>query len=240
MKLADHKSRRPTEVTVSAVASLVRIASVGAVVAVSICAVAFIIVAPRYTTDWNTVWASAAAACAFLTVVVLLSTAIFAAGAAFFAGSQVEITRESTRVALTYEVLNAPWTAAGANALNRFVTLAGSVAAARSRNEERLLELAAKEDADAMMQDLSRSIIRSYIYLSRLYARGVIDKDLFVETGCVAVARASYIFEPAFKDMLRRGYIEPDVLRYAKDSISYIKQRPQLVLVESWIDGWSL
>lgn len=239
MTLATPKSPRPTEVTVSAVVSVVRLTSIGAIVVASLGAVAFLIFAPRYTGDWNTIWASAAAACGFLTVLVLLSTAIFAAGTAFFAGSQVEITRESTRVALTYEVLNAPWTAAGASALSQFVSIAGTVEAARTKSDQHLQGTGTQQDVDLEMHDLSRAIIRSYIYLSRLYARGVVDKDLFVETGCVAVARAAYIFEPALKDMLRRGYIEPGVLKYAKDSITYIKQRPQLILVESWIDGWS-
>jgi hypothetical protein len=190
--------------------------------------------------DWGTTWAAVTAIAGLTSVVVLAFAAVFAKHAATQARAQVEATRDTSKITLTNEALNSLWfREAVAILVKALATTNNDAARARAEIELRIKFRAARKEIDPGLDEIETKAIATYVYLSHLYKRDVLDNDLLVEAGRSTVVMLLYVFEPVLRLTIDAGIHDESVLEFGRVCIDAYT-RPQVLATHAFLDGWTI
>jgi hypothetical protein len=185
------------------------------------------------TDEWIMFWTAA-------TPVLGLATLVVLAAAVYYAKGQVDITRESARVTLTDGVLNSTWLTTGLEFLDNYVKIQGPTwHQVRGRVEWLIVQRPPSEEDAAELASLQKAMV-PYIYLSRLYRRGVLDQELTIESAAYAMTQATYILEPMVRNLINAGGLEDEIFSLARACILRFKKRPEMLVFFPILRDWSV
>jgi hypothetical protein len=130
------------------------------------------------------------------------------------------VTQENARITLTNDSLNAEWMLKAAESFRLFMVQDGvNLEASRLRFEA--LEAAGSSQ---QLEDLQKAAAAG-IYLSRLYLRDVLDKELTTESASPHIVPATYVMQRMFRRWLEFRVIENDVLNLSRDCLALVQSR---------------
>lgn len=138
------------------------------------------------------------------------------------------------RVKLTIGILDAPYTLRAVDAINDLYTGAGGN-----------LDLARQGYSTQFAQHTPnareyQNYLGTYAYIAGLYHRKILDADTLLAKDYVTVAVATYILDPALRNLVHIGAIPDSVFDLARDALAMVRKQPSLFLMYPQLEKYTV